>query len=776
MKLFDVTNELVKSFRRVRSQLLDPASANLRLRIVGARDTTSRQYELPTGAELEGLKRITTVHPKYDALHFPVLFPYGEDGFHVGIPYDPVHTAPTLKRKFVTQREYYAFRLQHRDDEGQTLIRGGKALQHYVVDAFATVEQNRLYYLRSHQEDLRSELYYGDAVGHVVLPSSYTGSPRYMKQLYLDAMAVVHHHGSPDLFITFTCKPEIVARVFRMKLNALEDELHRSHFFGKTVAAELPDPITDPVGYEAVTKFMVHGPCGSDNPANVCMKDGSCSKYFPKAFNSETTTDQFGYTVYRRRDSGITTTKGTTQLDNRFVVPYNRNLLVLFQAHINVEVCHQGRLIKYLFKYITKGPDRKQKLSRILGRDAVTETTLTQWFALNQRDTDARSLLYAQTPNRYIWNSRTKRWSKRKRGFSLGRVVYIHPGCGDTFYLRQILTKIRGALSYADLRTVNGFPCRTYQAACQRLGLLSNDDEWLLVIKEVSQWGMCGLLRTILARLKELGQVVLVVASSGIAATLLPDASTAHSRFKIPLEIDHASSCNIKKGTPLAQLIIDASLIIWDEAPMVHRLSFEAVDRAFCDIIRGQTYFSSDTLHTDATDPARLEAEYPTEFLNNLSFNGCPEHQIDLKVFTPIMLLRNLNPDIGLCNGTRLMVIYLGHYVIRGVIMGGTFDGKTVAIPRIVLNVNDHRWPFVLKRRQFPIRLCYAMTINKSQGQTLHSVGVYLPKPVFSHGQLYVAISRVKSAAGLRFLILNDDKTPFNHTRNIVYSEAFTDL
>ncbi|CAI0468644.1 unnamed protein product [Linum tenue] len=191
---------------------------------------------------------------------------------------------------------------------------------------------------------------------------------------------------------------------------------------------------------------------------------------------------------------------------------------------------------------------------------------------------------------------------------------------------------------------------------------------------------------------------------------------------------------------------------------------------------RGQTYFSSDTLHTDATDPARLEAEYPTEFLNNLSFNGCPEHQIDLKVFTPIMLLRNLNPDIGLCNGTRLMVIYLGHYVIRGVIMGGTFDGKTVAIPRIVLNVNDHRWPFVLKRRQFPIRLCYAMTINKSQGQTLHSVGVYLPKPVFSHGQLYVAISRVKSAAGLRFLILNDDKTPFNHTRNIVYSEAFTDL
>ncbi|CAI0379070.1 unnamed protein product [Linum tenue] len=71
-----------------------------------------------------------------------------------------------------------------------------------------------------------------------------------------------------------------------------------------------------------------------------------------------------------------------------------------------------------------------------------------------------------------------------------------------------------------------------------------------------------------------------------------------------------------------------------------------------------QTYFSSDTLHIDATDAARIEAEYPIEFLNTLSFNGYPEHHIDLKVFTPIMLLRNLNPAIGLCNGTRLMIVY----------------------------------------------------------------------------------------------------------------------
>ncbi|CAI0422148.1 unnamed protein product [Linum tenue] len=189
-----------------------------------------------------------------------------------------------------------------------------------------------------------------------------------------------------------------------------------------------------------------------------------------------------------------------------------------------------------------------------------------------------------------------------------------------------------------------------------------------------------------------------------------------------------------------------------------------------------RTYFSSDTLHTDATDAGRIEAEYPTKFLNTLSFNGYPEHQIDLKVFTPVMLLRNLNPAIGLCNGTRLMIVFLGHYVIKGLIMGGTSNGKTVAIPRVALNINDSRWPFVLKRRQFPVRLCYAMTINKSQGQTLQSVGVYLPKPVFNHGQLYVAVSRVRTATGLRLLIVNEPNIPSNYTRNIVYHEAFSGL
>ena len=153
---------------------------------------------------------------------------------------------------------------------------------------------------------------------------------------------------------------------------------------------------------------------------------------------------------------------------------------------------------------------------------------------------------------------------------------------------------------------------------------------------------------------------------------------------------------------------------------------------------------------------------YPTEFLNTLSASGLPAHTLKLKLGVPIILMRNLKPP-QLCNGTRLKVRSLKKH-IEATILTGCGKGETVFIPRIPIIPNN--FPFQFKRLQFPVNLCFAMTINKSQGQTLRTAGVDLRAACFSHGQLYVACSRVSRSSEL--FICSDN----GRTKNVVYNEA----
>ena len=177
---------------------------------------------------------------------------------------------------------------------------------------------------------------------------------------------------------------------------------------------------------------------------------------------------------------------------------------------------------------------------------------------------------------------------------------------------------------------------------------------------------------------------------------------------------------------------------------------------------------SADTLE-NPNDAFRFNAEY----LNTLKPNGFPEHSLTLKAGMPIMLLRNVNPRQGLCNGTRL--IYdktIDSRLIQCRIVG---SGRVVLIPRITFIPKAGDYPFEWQRRQFPVRVAFATTINKSQGQSLRNVGVWLRSQVFGHGQLYVASSRVSAPSQLRFVIKRDSEIQANEkqlkTKNIVYKE-----
>ncbi|KAG2192401.1 hypothetical protein INT47_012468 [Mucor saturninus] len=426
----------MEHYAQVSNQIID-----MTLRLVAEGPHDQRRYNAPTAEEVavlimnnepgssrdivlhtrsEELQRINEYHRSYDSLHYVMMFPFGEDGWTI--------TSCDLSGNKVTAMQWYSSRFMYRQNTNHHLHLFGRLFQQYVVDMYAKIEHNRMSFITNNQDRLRVDLYSGiqDAMNlddsdlanlgrRVILPSSFVGSPRHMRQLYQDAMSIVRHFGKPDLFITFTCnptwpeitnsllagqrandRPDLCSRVFNLKLKELMNDLTRKHILGKVLAfvnviefqkrglphahillilcsedkpttvevydkivsAELPDPESHPLAYETVQRNMMHGPCGQQNPRAQCMENGECKKRFPKSFCTETVEDGSGYPKYRRRDDGRSVTRGASLLDNRWVVPHNLYLCAKYNAHINVEICTSVSAVKYLYKYVYKGHDR----------------------------------------------------------------------------------------------------------------------------------------------------------------------------------------------------------------------------------------------------------------------------------------------------------------------------------------------------------------------------------------------------------------------------------
>jgi PIF1-like helicase len=174
----------------------------------------------------------------------------------------------------------------------------------------------------------------------------------------------------------------------------------------------------------------------------------------------------------------------------------------------------------------------------------------------------------------------------------------------------------------------------------------------------------------------------------------------------------------------------------------------------------------------DATDPEH-EAIIMPDMLNSLRSAGLPPYKLRLRTNAIVMLLRNLNIPKGLCNGTRLQILEMKNHVLKAMILTGEKKGDIVLIPRITVT-DDQSFPFPVHRHQFPVKLAYAMTINKAQGQTFNRLGIDLTLPVFDHGQLYTALSRAKCWESITVRLPEDAEDTL--VANIVFDEILDDL
>jgi len=173
--------------------------------------------------------------------------------------------------------------------------------------------------------------------------------------------------------------------------------------------------------------------------------------------------------------------------------------------------------------------------------------------------------------------------------------------------------------------------------------------------------------------------------------------------------------------------------------------------------------------YVDIGEDAAVAEPFAVAYLLSISLASLPPSCLRLKIGAAIILLRNLSPQEGLCNGTWMRVLGIRRNCLQIAIMGGKFDGKVCLLPRIKLTTSEEDLPFKLQRTQFPVRLCYAMTVNKSQGMSLEHVGIDLRTSAFTNGQPYVALSRVTSLNGLT--LLPSDQTP-TLTQNIEYPQV----
>uniref|UniRef100_A0A6N2LTF1 ATP-dependent DNA helicase n=1 Tax=Salix viminalis TaxID=40686 RepID=A0A6N2LTF1_SALVM len=645
------TNCLVGLFRHAAQKLSEPGNPGYKLQLLGQRTTDSKQYNDPTSDDIGGLivgdigdyrserdiiiessscglQRISKLHPKFMALQYPLLFPFGED-----------------------EREYGE----------DTLIKGGRLYQQFLVDAFANIGEDRLDYIRMNQNDLRYDLYHniteavlkgdvqGSSTGKIILPSSVTGSPR---AKLLDMLKFIKSGAPFGKTIADVHAIEFQKRglphTHILVWLASEYKFRTSADIDSIVSTEIPDRNIDPLCHEIVSKFMIHGPCGVARPSAQCMSGNVVSK-MPNLILAD---DQLkNYVLYELEQ--LFNASATTLQDHSLHMPDGQLLTEiankLLREELNYDLAELRMASSGIASLLPNGRTAHSRFKIPLSIDESSTCAI-------KKNTHLSNLL--QKTSLIVWDE----------------APMINRCCFEALdrSMRDVLSE-----------------CENYNKDLPFGGktiLLGGDFRQILpVIPDGTKEQIinASLTSSKKAEITEFSEWILNVGNGQISNLASLDESD-DSFVSIPSDLLLENSCEPISTTvstiypTICDIQVDPGYFRERVIVTTKNTAVAEINDFVLNIAPGEkhVYLSVDSIYTSSTESDDANSLYPIEYNYQLEFNGVPSHQLALKVGTPVMLLRNISPSMGLCNGTRLIITQLSSKVIQAQIITGSNIGN----------------------------------------------------------------------------------------------------